>query len=249
MVLLRAEGLTKRFGGMTAVDGFSFHLREGEILGIIGPNGAGKTTVFNLLSGLLVPDAGRVFFEERDITGLRPYQRCRLGFGRTFQIVQPFPQMSVLENVVVSALFGRRGRFGAAEARHRALELCRLVGLEPKADHSPGSLTVAELKRMEVARSLGSEPKVLLLDEPMQGLTVVEAREAVKLVRSIRDLFGVSVLIIEHVMHAVRDLCERVIVMHYGTILAQGLYDEVAADREVVRAYLGEDDDSEVATG
>jgi len=239
MALLRAQALTKRFGGMVVVNDVSLSLAEGEVLGVIGPNGAGKTTTFNLLSGLLSPDAGRVFLSEQDVTGLRPHRRCRLGLGRTFQIVQPFPDMTVLENVMLGTLFGSAVRLRPDQTRRKAEELCDFVGLAGKAGHSPGSLTVAELKRMEMARSLGTSPRVLLLDEPMQGLTMVEAREAVGMVKAVRDRFGASVLIIEHVMHTVRDLCDRVIVMHHGNILAEGRYDAVATDPEVIEAYLG----------
>ncbi|HEY3314647.1 MAG TPA: ABC transporter ATP-binding protein [Bacillota bacterium] len=240
--LLAAEALGKRFGGLTAVDGLSFTADEGEILGLIGPNGAGKTTTFNLISGVYPLDSGRLFLGDRDITRLGPHQRCHCGIGRTFQVVQPFEEMTVEENVMIGAIFGRPRPLPQGRAREEARRLLDLVGLASKAGQVTRQLNAVELKRLEMARALAPSPRLLLLDEVMEGLTQAEAAEAITLVRKIRDL-GVTVLVIEHVMSTVRDVCDRVIVMHYGRQLAAGTYTEVARDPAVIEAYLGEKDE------
>ncbi|WP_245872835.1 ABC transporter ATP-binding protein [Deinococcus planocerae] len=236
-VVLRAEGLSKRFGGLLAVQDVSFSQYAGEILAVIGPNGAGKTTLLNLLSGVYRPTSGRLHLLGRDVTQESMEARCHAGLGRAFQIVRPFPEMTVYENVTVGALFGKRG-MRLPEARERAYDLLDRTGLAAHADKAAHELTLLQDKRLEVARALATQPRVLLLDEVMAGLRPAEAQEAVSLVRSVRDS-GISVLFIEHIMPVVRDLADRVVVMDQGRVLAQGTYREVTANPQVVAAYLG----------
>ncbi|PYE51808.1 ABC transporter ATP-binding protein [Deinococcus yavapaiensis] len=235
--VLRAQGLSKRFGGLLAVSNVSFDLFPSEILAIIGPNGAGKTTLLNLLSGVYRPSAGRLEIGGQDVTNLSMEKRCHLGLGRAFQIVRPFPEMTVLENVTVGALFGKPGT-KLAEARERAYTLLERTGLAPHAEKSAHDLNLLQDKRLEVARALATNPTVLLLDEVMAGLRPGEATEAVELVRGVRES-GVSVLFIEHIMPVVRDLADRVVVMDAGTVIAGGTYQEVVREPRVVEAYLG----------
>ncbi|THF85952.1 ABC transporter ATP-binding protein [Deinococcus sp. KSM4-11] len=235
--MLRAEGLGKRFGGLQAVQDVSFTQRRGEVLAIIGPNGAGKTTLLNLLSGVYRPSAGRLHLLGQDVTDSPIEHRCHLGLGRAFQIVRPFPDMTVHENVTVGALFGTPGT-RLADARGQAWSLLELTGLAPHAEKAAHELTLLQDKRLEVARALATRPQVLLLDEVMAGLRPAESQEAVQLIRSVRDS-GVSVLFIEHIMPVVRDLADRVVVMDQGRVIAQGTYREVTADPQVVSAYLG----------
>ena len=238
--LLAADTLVRRFRGLAAVDGLSFSVNEGESLAIIGPNGAGKTTAFNLVSGLLAPNAGRIFFRGRDVTRTRAHERCRIGLGRTFQVVQPFAELDVLANVMVGALFGGGARSVAA-ARAEAMKLCGMVGLAEKASWPVGGLTVPDRKRLELARALATRPALLMLDEVMEGLTPAEEREAVALLHRIRRE-GITLLLIEHVMSTVRDLSDRVIVMDYGKAIAEGTYAEISRDPKVIAAYLGTDE-------
>jgi branched-chain amino acid transport system ATP-binding protein len=233
--MLEVSGLDKHFGGLHAVKSLSFAVGEGEIVGLIGPNGAGKTTVFGLLSGFVRPDAGRVTFRGRSITGLPPHRINALGLARTFQIVRPFPHLTVLRNVTVGAL-GRHA--DPREAARRALAILEEVGLAAKRDQPAGSLTLAERKRLELARALATEPTLLLLDEVMAGLNATETERIVDLVGAINRR-GVTVLLIEHVMRAVMSLSQRIVVLDYGELIAEGRPEAVASDPRVIEAYLG----------
>ncbi|WP_298631012.1 ABC transporter ATP-binding protein [uncultured Thermus sp.] len=235
--VLEAAGVSKRFLGLQALKEVTLHLEEGEILAVIGPNGAGKSTLLNLLSGLIKPDQGRILFLGQDITHLPPEARTHLGLGRAFQIVQPFPELTVRENLLVGALFGKPGT-SRKEGEAWVEEVLHLTGLQSRSEALAGDLTLLEDKRLELARALATRPKVLLLDEVMAGLRPKEAEEAVALVKRIRET-GVSILFIEHVMPVVRTLADRVVVLDYGEVIAEGTYQEVAQDPRVREAYLG----------
>jgi len=236
--LLKGESITKKFGGLLVLKDVNFEVYRGEILGLIGPNGAGKTTLFNIISGLFPPTSGKIIFEGRDITGLKQHQICKLGIARTFQLIRPFNDMSVLENVMSGALFGRDGTVDMEKARERALSVLEFVGLK-KRDVPAKSLTLHEKKMLEIARALATNPKVLLIDEVMAGLNATEMEDTMKLIRKIRDELGVTVIWIEHVMRAVMSLAERIIVLAYGVVIAEGKPEEVANDQAVIEAYLG----------
>lgn len=238
--LLRSIGLSKRFGGLAAVDAVSFDVEAGEIFAIIGPNGAGKTTTLNLVSGLLTPSSGRLELAGRDLTAASTAERCHAGLGRAFQVVQPFPEMTVRDNVLVGALFGQPG-VRRSEAERRTDAALERTGLAPIAESDAEDLTLMQEKRLEIARALATQPTVLLLDEVMAGLRPAEARDAVALVKAVRE-GGVTVVFIEHVMPVVRDLADRVLVMDGGQVLTAGTYGEVVQDPRVIEAYLGKED-------
>jgi len=236
--LLRAHGLAKSFRGLRAVAGASFDVAEGEIAALIGPNGAGKTTVFNLIAGVYGPDAGTIHFAGRPIHGLRPDQICAAGIGRTFQLVKPFPALSVLDNVVVGALRVERT---VAGARAAALAVLGRLGLEARAAHPAATLTLSDRRRLEVARALATRPRLLLLDEVMAGLRPTECDQLVEVFRGLHRSEGLTILLIEHVMRAVMALAQRIAVLDRGEVIATGTPGEVVNDPAVLSCYLGED--------
>lgn len=235
------EGVTKRFGGMTAVDRVDFELRKGEILGLIGPNGAGKTTLFNCISGFLSADEGTITLNGTKISKLNPDRICHLGLGRTFQAAQNFPDFSVRENVRMGALFGKKG-VSYSEADRLTDEIIAFTGLGKYSGMAVPDMPLAVQKRIEVARALATKPGVMMLDEMMAGLNPAEVDEAMELVRRIRS-GGVTILMIEHVMKAIMSICDRIIVLHHGVLIAEGTPDQVANDPQVIEVYLGEEDE------
>ena len=235
--LLQLEGVTRQFGGLKAVSGVDLSVAPGEVIGLIGPNGAGKTTLVNVITGVHRASAGTVRFDGEDVTALKPFQAARRGIARTFQIVQPFPEMTVAENVAAAAMFAGSARYGA-EANAAALEHLRFVGLADMAGKRAASLTLAMRKRLELAKGLAMRPKLLLLDEVNAGLNATEIDHALSLIRGIAAR-GVTILIIEHLMKVVLSLCTRIVVLHHGELIASGTPQEIVKDPRVIRAYLG----------
>jgi branched-chain amino acid transport system ATP-binding protein len=234
--LLQIQNVSRRFGGLVAVGDVSLEVGRGEIVGLIGPNGAGKSTLFNLIAGAIPPSAGAILFDGQDITGLSAPERCRRGIARTFQVVKSFDSMSVVDNVIVGALVRSAN---ARAARAKANEVLEFAGLSSRAATPAGDLTPPEKRRLEVARALATEPKLLLLDEVLTGLTPFEAQRGVELIRRVRET-GVTVLMVEHVMEVVMPLVDRAFVLHLGRELAHGKPTEVVRNEAVLAAYLGD---------
>jgi len=237
MSLLEVESVSKSFRGLRAVQKVSFRVEANSIIALIGPNGAGKTTLFNLIAGALAPDSGTILFDGKTIHGLRPDQLCRRGIGRTFQIVKPFAELSVIDNVIVGAL-QRSANVG--NARTRAEEILVKLGLESKRDRPAASLTLPDRKRLEVGRALATKPKLLLLDEVMAGLRPTECDDVIAALRELKLRDGMTILLIEHVMRAVTALADKVIVLHHGEIIGQGTPADVVRQPAVVASYLGD---------
>ena len=239
MHILQVEGLTKYFGGLAAVSGVDLHVEEGEIIGLIGPNGAGKTTLFNLISGALPLGKGSIYFKNKLLNNLKPYQICKLGVGRTFQSVKIFPDLTVMQNVYLGSLFGRQGRCDAASAAKEAVRCIEFVGLTKHIEKRASKITLIDQKRLEVARALATGPELLLLDELMAGLNPTEVSEAMEDIAEISKS-GVTIVMIEHVMKAVMNICDRIIVIHNGAKIADGVPRDIAVNKTVIEVYLGE---------
>ena len=239
MPILEGKGVTKYFGGLAAVSNVDFHVKQGEALGLIGPNGAGKTTLFNLISAALVPKSGIIRLKGKNINGLKPYKICRMGVARTFQTVKVFADMPVLDNVVLGSFFGTSTGMSSADAAGEATELLEFVGLSAVKATPAKDLTLANQKRLEVARALATHPELLLLDEIMAGLNPTEVAQAMELVERIRDK-GITIVMIEHVMKAIMNVCERIMVLHHGAKIAEGTPQEIATSKKVIEVYLGE---------
>jgi len=237
MNILEMENLTKHFGGLTAVSQLSLHIRPGEILGLIGPNGAGKSTVFNCIAGVFPPSEGDITFDGQSTKGQNPWDLCRKGLARTFQIVKPFASKTVLYNVMVGAFLHLRT---TSQARDKAMEVLTLLNMADTCDQLAGTLTIADRKRLEIARALATDPKLLLLDEVMAGLRPTEVDEMIAIIKGLRDR-GVSIFVIEHIMRAVLALSDRVVVIQFGCKIAEGTPEEVTKDENVIKAYLGGD--------
>ncbi len=239
-IALRVDNVTKSFGGLHAVDGLSFDLVEHEVLGLIGPNGSGKTTMMNLISGALKPSSGRILLHGEEISGSPPNAIARSGIARTFQIVRMLPSLTVIENVCAGGVFGHGKRWGNELEEFARAQLKR-VGIEGAASTSIAELTYIDQKRVELARALASEPRILLLDEWLAGLTHLELRTGIELIEELRAE-GRTIIVVEHVMDAIRSLCDRCVVMNGGAKVAEGTPRDVLADAEVIRAYLGDSD-------
>jgi len=239
MPILEGRGVTRYFGGLAAVSNVDFTVDQGEILGLIGPNGAGKTTLFNLISAALPLSSGEIRFKGRKINGLKPHQICRMGVSRTFQETKVFPNMPVLQNVLLGAFFGTPTHVSGATAASESNQALEFVGLSEMSATPINDLTLVNQKRVEVARALATKPELLLLDELMAGLTSTEVSEAMELVTRIRDT-GITIFMVEHVMKAIMGICERIIVLHHGEKITEGIPKEITGNKQVIEIYLGE---------
>lgn len=240
-IILEAKSISKHFGGLKAVQDIDLKLHEGEILAIIGPNGAGKTTTFNLISGVFPVTSGQILFNGKNITHMASNLRCKQGIGRTFQIMQPFEDMSVLENIVTGAIYGRKN-ISLKEAVKISEQICERLGLSEFKDHEGTKLPLAHRKRLEIARAYATNPQILLFDEIMEGLNPAEANDMIALVRSLRDE-GISIIMIDHIMFTIQELADWVLVMDYGQKLIEGTYAEVVKSPKVIEAYLGKEEE------
>ncbi|MBN2041691.1 MAG: ABC transporter ATP-binding protein [Spirochaetes bacterium] len=238
MRILEGENVCKYFGGLKAVSGVDFHVDHGEILGLIGPNGAGKTTLFNIISASLANETGNIHFDGKKITGKKAHHICRSGIARTFQAVKIFGAMTALENVQVALLFGCGTKISKKQASEQAMEWLEFVGLLKDSSTLAKDLTIANQKRLEVARALATNPKILMLDEVIAGLNATETTELMALVRKIRDK-GITIIMIEHVMKAIMSICDRIIVLHHGEKIAEGTPEAIASNPTVIEIYLG----------
>jgi len=242
--LLQVKNLSRDFGGLQALAGVTFDIMTGEIAGVIGPNGAGKTTLFALLSGFLDPSQGEIKFMEIPIVGKRPDKLCHLGIARTFQVVRPFLEMTVLENIKAAAVFGKPNRRSAAETNREVDEILESTGLSSLARHLSHSLSLPERKRLEVARALATHPTLLLLDEVLAGLNPREVEEAIPFVQSLNTKRKISIIMVEHNLRAIMGICRRILVLNFGQLIFDGTPEAAVQNHEVIRAYLGEKEDA-----
>jgi len=237
-LFIQLDRVVKSFNGLTAVNFVSMNVHEGEILGLIGPNGAGKTTLFNLITGVHLPTQGRILFENKDITTAPPHSRCWMGITRTFQLVRPFPELTVLENATIGRVYGRDAVKIRSKAESEAFEILAKVGLDRRAFEKAKSLTLVDRKRLELARALATKPKLLLLDELLAGLNPSEVLASMELIQSIRDT-GITIIMVEHLVKAVFGIADRVAVLNAGDLIAEGTPNAISRDQNVIDAYLG----------
>lgn len=238
--LLEVKGIGKSFGGLTALSHVDLQVFQREIVGLIGPNGAGKTTLFNVIAGNIRQDLGKIYFEGRNFSRLKPFKRCRLGIARTYQNARPFLDFSVEQNLMVGLRYGRgKGHLSSAEFYKNGREILSLLGLEDKRHELAKNLTLVDRKLLEIARALATNPKLLLLDEVLSGLNPVELEKAIILIKTLWGTFSLTIIWIEHIMHALLSICDRFVVLNYGLKLTEGRPDKVVSDEQVIEAYLG----------